>query len=103
MIQIRDDGRGVDPAAIAARARSLGLPVPDELDEAAILQLICSSGFSTPRRSRPSFGSRRPGMAVVQSIVSELGGHASRSKPELGQYTQFTLRLAPHPLHPPIR
>ena len=26
VIQIRDDGRGVDPAAIAARARSLGLP-----------------------------------------------------------------------------
>ncbi len=91
VIQIRDDGRGVDPAAIAARAHSLGLPVPDELDEAAILQLICSSGFSTRDEADRASG-RGVGMAVVQSTVSELGGQLSLQT-ELGQYTQFTLRL----------
>ena len=91
VIQIRDDGRGVDPAGIAARARHLGLPVPDELDEPAILQLICSSGFSTRDEADRASG-RGVGMAVVQATVSELGGQLSLQT-ELGQYTQFTLRL----------
>ena len=29
LLEVADDGRGIDAAAVAARARALGLPVPD--------------------------------------------------------------------------
>jgi len=91
LIQIRDDGRGVDSALIAARARKLQLAVPEVLDEPAILRLICSSGFSTRDEADRASG-RGVGMAVVSATVAELGGSLSLQT-EVGKFTQFTLRL----------
>jgi two-component system chemotaxis sensor kinase CheA len=91
LIQIRDDGRGIDSAAIADRVRHLGLPVPEVLDAPAILRLICSSGFSTRDEADRASG-RGVGMAVVLATVAELGGTLSMQT-EPGRFTEFTLRL----------
>jgi two-component system chemotaxis sensor kinase CheA len=90
-IEIADDGRGIDAERVAARARAHGLPVPAVLDDAALLDLICSPGFSTREESDRASG-RGFGMAVVRRTVQELGG-ALRLWTEPGQGTKFTIEL----------
>ena len=58
----------------AARARALGLAVPDgPLDDATLLDLICAPGFSTRDETDRASG-RGVGMAVVKTTVEELNG-----------------------------
>ena len=90
-IEIADDGRGIDAERVAARARAHGLPVPAVLDNGALLDLICSPGFSTREESDRASG-RGFGMAVVRRTVQELGG-ALRLWTEPGQGTKFTIEL----------
>ena len=90
-IEIADDGRGIDAEQVAARARALGYEVRDELDDAALLALICLSGFSTAEQTDRVSG-RGVGMAVVADALRELGGHLSlHTAPGMG--TKFTLQL----------
>lgn len=91
LIQIRDDGRGVDAAAVAQRAAAAGLSVPVGLDNAGVLDLLCTTGFSTREKADRAAG-RGVGMAVVQATVRELGGSLTLET-EKGRWTQFTLRL----------
>ncbi len=74
MLEIADDGRGMDVAAIARRARAAGLEVPESgLDPRTLLDVICAPGFST--RDEADRGSGRGvGMAVVRDTIQELGG-----------------------------
>lgn len=91
VIEVRDDGRGIEAAAIAARARALGLPVPSPLDEPGLLQILCAPGFST--REQPDRASGRGvGMGIVANTVRELGGTLGLST-RVGAGTTFTLRL----------
>jgi len=91
VIQIRDDGCGVDSPAVAARAATLGLPLPAQLDAAAILNVLCASGFSTQDEADLASG-RGMGMAVVANTVRELDGSlALETVP--GQGSCFTLKL----------
>jgi two-component system chemotaxis sensor kinase CheA len=64
-ICISDDGRGVDRAALAARA---GVTTP--LDDAALLDVICRPGLST-RSEADSLSGRGMGMDIVRKIVTE--------------------------------
>lgn len=91
VIRVRDDGRGVDGAAIAKRAAAQGLTVPKVLDHAAVLNLLCTPGFSTREEADLASG-RGVGMAVVQNAVRQLAGSLSLNT-ELGLWTEFTLRL----------
>ncbi len=91
LLQVRDDGRGIHPQAIAQRARRLGLHVPLELDNQALLGILCSSGFST-REDADMTSGRGVGMAVVAATIRELGGSLLMDSEE-GRGTQFTLRL----------
>ncbi len=91
LIRVRDDGRGIDPAAIVQRAKKLGLEVPERIDDAAILKILCASGFST-REDADRASGRGIGMAVVQTTVRELGGSLTMAS-ERGRGTTFTLRL----------
>jgi two-component system chemotaxis sensor kinase CheA len=91
LIQVRDDGRGVDSRAVAERAAALGMEVPSVLDAAAVLRILCSPGFST-RNDVDRASGRGIGMVVVHNTVRELGGSMSLES-ELGRGTQFTLRL----------
>ena len=91
VIRVRDDGRGIDAAAIAKRAAAQGLALPKTLDHAALLTLLCASGFSTRDEADLASG-RGVGMAVVQNAVRQLAGSLSLDT-EPGQWTEFTLRL----------
>jgi len=91
VIRVRDDGHGIDGAAIAKRAAAQGLRVPKVLDHAATLNLLCAPGFSTREEADLASG-RGVGMAVVQNAVRQLAGSLSLDT-ELGLWTEFTLRL----------
>jgi two-component system chemotaxis sensor kinase CheA len=94
-IRIRDDGKGMDPAALRAKARSKGL-VPagelDAMDDRDALQLIFLPGFSTAATVSEVSG-RGVGMDVVrQTVVTRLKGTIDlESTPGAG--TTFVLRL----------
>lgn len=90
-IQIADDGRGIDTDRVIARARVAGLPIPAHIDEAAILELISSPGFST-REATDRVSGRGFGMAVVRTTVQELGGTMHLAS-TAGQGTRFTFEL----------
>jgi chemotaxis protein histidine kinase CheA/ActR/RegA family two-component response regulator len=94
-IRIRDDGRGMDPAALRAKARSKGL-VPaaelDAMDDRDVLDLVFLPGFSTAA-SVSEVSGRGVGMDVVrQTVVSRLKGTIELDS-TLGAGTTFVLRL----------
>ena len=91
LIEVADDGRGVDAQHIARRAAAEGLRVPETLDSPAVLNLLCAPGFSTKDEADRAAG-RGVGMAVVNNTVRELGGTLTMHS-EPGQGTRFVLRL----------
>jgi two-component system, chemotaxis family, sensor kinase CheA len=91
IIEVTDDGRGIDHRHVVERARAEGLTVPDHPDAIQLLELICRPGFSTRDEADRGAG-RGVGMTAVKAAVAEMGGElAIRS--ELGRGTTFTLRL----------
>jgi len=70
----------------------MGLAVPaGPLDSAAVLDLICSPGFSTRQETDRASG-RGVGMAVVKTTIEELNGRlALQSAP--GEGTRFVIEL----------
>jgi two-component system, chemotaxis family, sensor kinase CheA len=91
VIEIRDDGRGVDARAVAARAARAGIPLSDTPTAAELLAVLCRPGFSTREEADLAAG-RGVGMAVVHNTVRELGGSLSLES-EPGAWTRFSLRL----------
>jgi two-component system chemotaxis sensor kinase CheA len=91
VIQVRDDGHGIDASAVEQRARLLGVPVPDPLDSHGLLGILCAPGFST-REQVDRVSGRGVGMAVVANTVRELGGMLAMET-TVGHGTEFTLRL----------
>jgi two-component system chemotaxis sensor kinase CheA len=95
VIEIVDDGRGIDVPSVTQRARALGLVVPDDggLESRALLDIICASGFST-RDEADRVSGRGVGMAVVRDTVEGLGGTlAVESRPGRGTTFRLTLPL----------
>lgn len=90
-ITVSDDGRGIDFAAVARRAAALGLPVPESLDAANVLALLCHSGLSTRAEADRAAG-RGVGMAVVAATLRELGGSLTLET-QPGRGTTFRLRV----------
>jgi two-component system, chemotaxis family, sensor kinase CheA len=91
IIQIRDDGKGINPNAVLQHARKQGLEIPDTVDNAALLKILCAPGFST-RDDADRIAGRGVGMAVVYSALRELGGSLTMESEE-GRGVQFTLTL----------
>lgn len=91
IIEVADDGRGVDPKQVAERAAAQGLAVPETLDNGALLALLCTPGFSTRDEADRAAG-RGVGMAVVNSATRELGGTLAMHS-QRGNGTRFILRL----------
>jgi two-component system chemotaxis sensor kinase CheA len=88
---VEDDGHGVDPATIAARAVQLGIRVPDTLDDSALLQIMCTPGFSMREQADLGAG-RGVGMAVVATTARELGGSVTfQTTP--GRGSRFGVRV----------
>lgn len=94
IIEITDDGGGIDVASVAQRAKSLGLVLPEgDLDSRALLDVICSSGFSTRDEADRASG-RGVGMAVVRDTVEGVGGILTvESRPGHGTTFRMTLPL----------
>jgi two-component system, chemotaxis family, sensor kinase CheA len=75
-LQVRDDGAGIDPAVIAAKALEGGLVSDEELarmNEREIINLIFLPGFSTAAAVTNVSG-RGVGMDVVKSNLEKIGG-----------------------------
>jgi two-component system chemotaxis sensor kinase CheA len=91
IVEVADDGRGVDVEAVAARARASGLDVPPAIDASTLLDLICAAGLSTREEADRASG-RGVGMAVVKKTVQDLGGTLSVDT-ERGAGTRFVMQL----------
>jgi two-component system chemotaxis sensor kinase CheA len=91
-VEVRDDGRGIDPELVRARAIERGLIEADaNLSRKELLELLFLPGFSTKSEVTEISG-RGVGLDVVRANVSALGGLvAIDSTP--GQGTQVTLTL----------
>lgn len=85
LIEIRDDGRGLDRDAILRKAREKGILGPDETPEdGRIWNLIFHPGFSTAEKVTNISG-RGVGMDVVQNTIKELRGRMTiESRPGEG-------------------
>lgn len=92
LIQIQDDGAGIDPARIRAKAEESGLIPPGaDLGESEVLQLIFAPGFSTAAKVT-SVSGRGVGMDVVKRSIDALRGSIDiAGAPNRG--TEITLRL----------
>jgi two-component system, chemotaxis family, sensor kinase CheA len=91
-IEVRDDGRGLDREAIAAKARERGLLKPGEVPtEREVFNLILLPGFSTARKVTDVSG-RGVGLDVVKRNVEALRGRIEISS-EAGKGSVFCLRL----------
>lgn len=92
VIEIRDDGRGLDTEKIRATAiRREIISADEQLDERAIHELIFHPGFSTTDKITEVSG-RGVGMDVVKKSVERLRGKVEISS-ERGRGTRFEMKL----------
>jgi two-component system chemotaxis sensor kinase CheA len=92
ILEVEDDGEGIDGDRVARRATELGLiPAPDALVPDMLLDIICSPGFST-RDSADMASGRGVGMSVARTTIRGLGGELFVHT-LLGEGTRFTIEL----------
>lgn len=94
VVEVEDDGRGLDPDKIRTKAVEVGLAQPDQVQamlDTDLFQYIFSAGFSTADAVGDQAG-RGIGLDVVKQAVEGMNGHIEiESQPGVG--TKFTLRL----------
>ncbi|WP_019141212.1 chemotaxis protein CheA [Noviherbaspirillum massiliense] len=73
VIEVSDDGAGLNREKILAKARQQGLPVSDGMSDADVWQLIFAPGFSTAEVVTDVSG-RGVGMDVVKRNITAMGG-----------------------------
>lgn len=94
IISVSDDGAGIDPQRVKAKAIEKGLITPAEAEEMSQLEtynLLFHSGFSTKDQADDLAG-RGVGMDVVRTSLDEIRGVISTDS-TLGKGTTFTIRL----------
>jgi len=96
-VTCRDDGRGIDVAAVRAAAVSRGLVPPDDaraLDLDSAVELLLRGGLSTTQVADATSG-RGVGLDVVRTVMSELRGKvAVRSRPGAGTEVELSVPLS---------
>ena len=96
VIEVRDDGRGIDPQAVARKAVERGLIDEDaakHIDIKQAIELLFAPGFSTAEVTSDISG-RGVGMDVVRTKIRELGGEVlMESVPGQGTSAQIRLPL----------
>jgi two-component system chemotaxis sensor kinase CheA len=93
-IEIRDDGRGIDPQAVRAKALAMRLKTESELDRMSpreLFSLILLPGFSTAGRVTEVSG-RGVGMDVVKTNIELLEGSLTIDS-QAGVGTAMILRM----------
>lgn len=73
VIEVSDDGRGLDRERILARAAQRGMRVAQDAPESEVWQLVFEAGFSTAAEVTDLSG-RGVGMDVVKRNIQSLGG-----------------------------
>ena len=92
LVELSDDGRGLDFMAIRHKAIERGLMVEEaQLSDDDLARFIFEPGFSTAKRLTQDAG-RGIGMDVVASEVKQLAG-TLELRSEVGKGTRFLLRL----------
>lgn len=93
LIDVIDDGAGLNRERILSKARSNGLAVSDNMTDDEVWQLIFAPGFSTAEVVTDVSG-RGVGMDVVKRNIQSLGGHVQiLSRPGHGTTTRIILPL----------
>jgi len=94
IVEIEDDGKGIDPAIIRAKAVEKGLISQDRADQMSddeAVDLIFLPGFSTAAKVTDISG-RGVGMDVVRSNVRKLNGRVG-VRSAVGKGSIFTIKL----------
>ena len=91
VIEVRDDGAGLDRRKILAKARQQGLEVHDGLADEEVWQLIWAPGFSTAEEVTDVSG-RGVGLDVVLKNITALGGVVELDS-IAGHGTRISVRL----------
>ena len=92
IVQVSDDGAGMNLKAIRDKGHALGLIRPGQtLSDDDVMQLVLEPGFSTAGKVTQHSG-RGVGMDVVADSVKKLGG-ALHMETKEGEGTSFTIRL----------
>ena len=96
LVQVIDDGRGIEPGVVRRRASEKGIMPPEELaalSDEQVVELIFAPGFSTTSEVSDISG-RGIGMDVVRSTVEQIGGKVSlQSMPGIGTTVQIDLPI----------
>ena len=94
VIEVRDDGRGIDPEAVARKAVERGLieaEAAKHVDTKGAIELLFTPGFSTAEVTSDISG-RGVGMDAVRTKIRELGGEVLMDSVP-GQGTSAQIRL----------
>lgn len=91
VIEVADDGRGLDRDRILAKALERGLVVPEKPTDAQVWDLIFQPGFSTADAVTDLSG-RGVGMDVVRRNIQALGGEVQLES-NTGRGTRVVIRL----------
>ncbi|WP_019612918.1 chemotaxis protein CheW [Psychromonas ossibalaenae] len=91
VINVSDDGAGLNREKILAKAVERGLNVSDSMTDNEVFQLIFSAGFSTAEKVTDVSG-RGVGMDVVKRNIIEMGGQVEIHS-DLGLGSTISIRL----------
>lgn len=91
VIEVADDGAGLNREKILAKAQERGLPVHDGMADQEVWMLIFEAGFSTAEVVTDVSG-RGVGMDVVKRNIQTLGGRIEIESIQ-GKGTQISIRL----------
>lgn len=93
VIEVSDDGAGLNREKILAKAMQQGLNVSESMPDDEVWQLIFAPGFSTAEQVTDISG-RGVGMDVVKRNIQEMGGHVEiQSRGGHGTTTRIVLPL----------
>ncbi len=91
MVEVIDDGAGLNREKLLAKARERGMAAPDTMSDQEVFQLIFEAGFSTAEKITDVSG-RGVGMDVVRRNIRDMGGHVEISS-NPGGGTRISIRL----------
>ena len=94
VIEVRDDGNGIDVEAIRNKALDKGTITPEQADvmtDKEIIDLLFRPSFSTAKKVTDVSG-RGVGLDVVKTKIESLGGDIE-VKTKLGEGSTFVIRL----------
>ncbi len=91
ILQVKDDGYGLDRVQIMQKAVDSGIPVSEEMTDEEVWQFIFAPGFTTAKTVTDISG-RGVGMDVVKRNIASMGGNV-KVLSTLGQGTTITISL----------